>query len=113
MSWIVLAALAAVSDADPAPEPAAPPAAQAPAEAPAEAQPSPEEPQPVALREPTPEEQKAKEHAQELVSGAPLYNPNVAVHIVQRKPFADRGLRELVLYPAVPQANGKFTQHFG
>src|SRR5437868_466224 len=110
MSWIVLAALAAVSDAppeQPAPEPPAPEQAEAPAaEAPAE------EPQ-VALREPTPEERKAKEHAQELVSGAPLYNPNVAVHIVQHKPFADRGLRELVLYPAVPQANGKFTQHVG
>lgn len=109
MSWIVLAALAAISDAEPeqpAPEPAQ--AAQAEAGAPEVA----EEPQ-VALREPTPEEQRAKERAQQLVSGAPLYNPNVAVHIVQHKPFADRGLRELVLYPAVPQANGKFTQHFG
>jgi len=105
MSWIILAALAAVSDAEPEqPAPEAPAAEAAPAEE--------KEPE-VALREPTAEEQKAKAHAQELVSGAPLYNPNVAVHIVQRKPFADRGLREVVLYPAVPQANGKFTQHVG
>jgi outer membrane beta-barrel protein len=48
-----------------------------------------------------------------LVSGAPLYNPNVAVHIVERKEFSDLNKLELVLYPATIQINGKFTQHFG
>ncbi len=50
---------------------------------------------------------------QTLVSGAPLYNPNVAVHIVEKKPFADRGKHEIILYPGAIQVNGKFTQHFG
>src|SRR5690606_4187864 len=36
----------------------------------------------------------------ELISGAPLENPDVAVHIVQQKRFADRGRHELTLYPA-------------
>ncbi|HZN94258.1 MAG TPA: outer membrane beta-barrel domain-containing protein [Myxococcales bacterium] len=106
MRWVLLAALAALTEAEgneaAAPEAAAP-----------EASPIPEDAEVVALREPTPEELAAQERAQRLVSGAPLYNPNVAVHIVQRKAFADGGKREVVLYPAVPQANGKFTQHFG
>ncbi len=52
--------------------------------------------------------------AQKLVSGAPLYNPNVAVHIVEQKPFADKGRHEIILFPATQiQINGKFTQHFG
>jgi len=63
----------------------------------------------VANQAPTP----AQEDSQALVSGAPLDNPNVAVHVVERKPFADRGRHELVLYPAAIQVNGKFTQHFG
>ncbi len=50
---------------------------------------------------------------QRLVHGAPLYNPNVAVHIVQRKPFADEGRHEFSLYPVAVQVNGKFTQHTG
>jgi outer membrane beta-barrel protein len=50
---------------------------------------------------------------QRLISGAPLYNPNVAVHIVERKAFSDRLRHEFVLYPASAQLNGKFTQHFG
>lgn len=50
---------------------------------------------------------------QRLVSGAPLYNPNVAVHIVEQKQFSDSGRRELVLFPVALQVNGKFTQHFG
>lgn len=49
----------------------------------------------------------------ELISGAPLENPDVAVHIVEKKRFADQGRHELTLFPVVPQANGKFTQHFG
>jgi outer membrane beta-barrel protein len=50
---------------------------------------------------------------QKLVSGAPLYNPNVAVHIVEQKAFSDRMRLEFILYPATVQVNGKFTQHFG
>lgn len=60
-----------------------------------------------------PPDRRAPGEAQRLVSGAPLYNPNVAVHIVERKRFADTGKNELVLYPAAVQVNGKFTQHFG
>lgn len=48
-----------------------------------------------------------------LISGAPLENPDVRVHIVQQKRFADRGRHELTLYPVVPQVNGKFTRHLG
>lgn len=51
--------------------------------------------------------------AQKLVSGAPLYNPNVAVHIVEAKQFSDSKQREVVIYPATVQVNGKFTQHAG
>lgn len=53
------------------------------------------------------------EKEQRLVSGAPLYNPNVSVHIVEQKEFADKWSRELTLYPAAIQVNGKFTQHYG
>lgn len=49
---------------------------------------------------------------QKLVSGAPLYNPNVAVHIVEQKSFSDRMRLELTLYGDV-QVNGKFNQHIG
>jgi outer membrane beta-barrel protein len=51
--------------------------------------------------------------AQRLVSGAPLYNPNVAVHIVEQKQYSDSKKSEIVLYPVAMQVNGKFTQHFG
>lgn len=51
--------------------------------------------------------------AQRLVSGAPLYNPNVAVHIVEQKAYSDSKKSEFVLYPVAMQVNGKFTQHFG
>ncbi len=50
---------------------------------------------------------------QRLVNGAPLYNPNVSVHIVQKKRFADEGRHELTLYPAAVQVNGKYTNHVG
>ena len=36
---------------------------------------------------------------QKLVSGAPLYNPNVAVHIVEKKEFSDAKRLELRLVP--------------
>lgn len=51
--------------------------------------------------------------AQRLVSGAPLFNPNVAVHIVEQKAYSDARKSEIVLYPVAMQVNGKFTQHFG
>lgn len=51
--------------------------------------------------------------AQRLVSGAPLFNPNVAVHIVEQKAYSDSKKSEIVLYPVAMQVNGKFTQHFG
>lgn len=50
---------------------------------------------------------------QALVAGAPLNNPNVKVHIVEQKPYADHGAIEITAYPAAIQVNGKFTQHFG
>ena len=49
----------------------------------------------------------------QLVEGAPLGNANVHVHAVQRAPYLNEGKHELVLYPAVLQINGKFTQHYG
>src|SRR5262245_588368 len=113
MSWLLLTALTALAAADEAATPPPPsPGAEAGAGGEAGAPPpgGEGEEEAVALREPTPQERAAEEHAQELVSGAPLYNPNVSVHIVQRKAFADVGKREAVLFPAVPQANGKFTQ---
>lgn len=55
----------------------------------------------------------ADPEAQRLVSGAPLYNPNVAVHIVEQKAYSDSKKSEIVLYPVAMQVNGKFTQHFG
>jgi outer membrane beta-barrel protein len=59
----------------------------------------------------TPSAQTQQE--QRLVSGAPLYNPHVAVHIVEQKTASDAGKRELILFPVAAQLNGKFTQHFG
>jgi outer membrane beta-barrel protein len=48
-----------------------------------------------------------------LVNGAPLFNPNVGVHIVEQKRFSDSARFEVTLYPAALQVNGKFTQHIG
>ncbi|MBZ4421457.1 outer membrane beta-barrel domain-containing protein [Myxococcus sp. RHSTA-1-4] len=50
---------------------------------------------------------------QRLVNGAPLYNPNVSVHIVQKKRFADEGKHEFAFFPATVQVNGKYTHHAG
>jgi outer membrane beta-barrel protein len=55
----------------------------------------------------------ASADAQRLVSGAPLFNPNVDVHIVEKKAYSDSGKFEIALYPAAFQVNGKFTQHVG
>ncbi|HZI15862.1 MAG TPA: outer membrane beta-barrel domain-containing protein [Myxococcus sp.] len=109
------------------PEPAVPAeapeaeAAEAPAPAPAEeapvlAQPTPAEPppapeEPLALASDAPRTTDAQQ--QRLVNGAPLFNPNVSVHIVQKKRFADEGKHELTLYPATVQVNGKYTNHAG
>lgn len=38
---------------------------------------------------------------------------NLRLHTVQRKPYADGGRHEVVLYPVVAQINGKFTDHMG
>jgi len=51
--------------------------------------------------------------AGQLVSGAPLNDPNVAVHVVERKQLRDQGRGELSLYPVAVQVNGEFTQHWG
>ena len=40
-------------------------------------------------------------------------SPDVALHVVQKKDYTDRGRVELTLYPAAVQVNGKFTQHVG
>lgn len=79
--------------------------------------PAPEEP----IAQPSPELDEAKARqlltpdprTQELISGAPLRDPNVKVHIVQRKQFDERGRLELALYPAAFQTNVKFTDHVG
>jgi outer membrane beta-barrel protein len=94
---------AAPGTAVPQPPPADAPATDAPT---AEAQPPSDAPAlaPEAIEDPA---------AQRLVSGAPLYNPNVAVHVVQKKRFADAGKNEVVLFPAVAQFNGKYTSHVG
>jgi hypothetical protein len=70
-------------------------------------------PAPSSVPAPTAAEAQATEAQMRLVSGAPLFNPNVAVHIVERKEHSDAKKLELVLYPATAQINGKFTQHFG
>ena len=115
------------------PEAPAASAPEAPATEPASTEPASSEP---ASSEPVPGEPEASDAApsdapvsdaadglqpeaisdpesQRLVSGAPLYNPNVAVHVVQKKRFADAGKHELVLFPVVPQVNGKYTSHTG
>jgi outer membrane beta-barrel protein len=92
--WIALPAFAAPAQETPSPATLPPPT---------EAPPAPEALPP--LPPPPPDQQ--------LVSGAPLHDPNVAVHVVEKKAFADQGHFELVAYPAVPQLNGKFTQHDG
>jgi outer membrane beta-barrel protein len=43
----------------------------------------------------------------------PAPSPDVARYVVQQRPFPDLGVRELVLFPVVPQLNGRFTDHLG
>lgn len=49
-------------------------------------------------------------------ASSPILEPprdNVAVHVVQKKRFADRDKHELSLYPLATQVNGKYTEHVG
>ncbi|NMO18280.1 outer membrane beta-barrel domain-containing protein [Pyxidicoccus fallax] len=109
------------------PEPIAPQEAPEP-EAEAPAPQGTEQQQAPVLAEPTPPEPATPEDApvlaaeaprttdaqqQRLVHGAPLYNPNVSVHIVQKKRFADEGKHEFAFFPATVQVNGKYTNHAG
>lgn len=43
----------------------------------------------------------------------PPRDSNVAVHVIEKKQFPDRGKQEIALYPTVVQVNGKYTQHLG
>ena len=83
--------------------------------APASAQPAKEAPPASAMADESrvKKDTSAPSVKQKLVSGAPLFNPSVAVHIVQKKETSDATKYEAVLYPATAQVNGKFTQHFG
>ncbi len=99
--------------AQPAPAPEPPPAATADASAtPQPADAAVPSDAPVA-EPPRGAIQQQDPKSQELVSGAPIYDPNVSVHIVQQKQFTDAGRHEITLYPAAAQVNGKFTQHYG
>ncbi|MET0406495.1 MAG: outer membrane beta-barrel domain-containing protein [Cystobacter sp.] len=97
----LLAALAAPALAQ---APAEPPAAPPPSAVPTRAADAPLAAESLQVSDP---------EAQRLVNGAPLHNPNVAVHVVQKKRFADAGRHELTLYPVIPQVNGRFTEHAG
>ncbi|MGZ3458781.1 MAG: outer membrane beta-barrel domain-containing protein, partial [Archangium sp.] len=86
----------------------------APESAPLQSQTPPKAPDaPLASPEPPELQPVANPNQQRLVNGAPLHNPNVSVHVVQKKRFADEGRHELTLYPLVAQVNGRFTQHMG
>lgn len=106
---------------EPAPEAdtsAEAPAPASPEEAPVVAEPQPQQPDAPAMPDDAPvlaaEAPRTTEAQQQrLVHGAPLYNPNVSVHIVQKKRFADEGRHELALFPATVQVNGKYTNHAG
>lgn len=45
--------------------------------------------------------------------GGPPRDSNVAVHVIEKKQFPDRGKQEIALYPAVVQLNDKYTEHLG
>lgn len=94
---------------DPAPANPTP----APANTPATGTTAPKSDAPAAATPAAAEAPAANPEAQRLVSGAPLFNPNVAVHIVEKKEFSDSRKTEIILYPIALQANGKFTQHYG
>lgn len=54
-----------------------------------------------------------EERAVRTIDGAPLGNQNVHVHIVEEKPYADKGRSEVSLYPATVQVNARYTRHIG
>ncbi|QSQ15242.1 outer membrane beta-barrel domain-containing protein [Myxococcus landrumensis] len=100
-------ALAPMEDAAPVPEVVEMPGRAQEVDAPV----TPDDAPLVASADETPRTTDAQQ--QELVNGAPLYNPNVSLHIVQKKRFADESKHEMALYPAVVQVNGKYTNHAG
>lgn len=108
--FVATSLLAQASDSDDEDE-----SEEASEDAPAPAQTAKEAPPASARTEETRSEKgrSAPPVKQKLVSGAPLFNPSVAVHIVQKKETSDAAKYEAVLYPATAQVNGKFTQHFG
>jgi outer membrane beta-barrel protein len=90
-----------------------PPEPTKPGETPAAPATAPKPAAPAAVIQPPPPGTIPPAAEMKLVSGAPLFNPNVKVHIVEQKQFSDSGKRELVLYPVTAQVNGKFTEHLG
>ena len=96
----------------PEPLPAQPAAEQPEPEPALEAQ-APEQASDAPLAEAAELQPVADPNQHQLVNGAPLRNPNVAVHVVQKKRFADEGRHEFTLYPVVAQVNGRFTEHTG
>ncbi|MCA3015243.1 MAG: outer membrane beta-barrel domain-containing protein [Myxococcaceae bacterium] len=107
----VLGQAAAAQADDDEDEPARPPDKK-PDAAPAAATPAPTAP-PAAPPAASGSTATSSAEQMRLVNGAPLYNPNVGVHIVEQKRFSDSGRFELTLFPVALQVNGKFTQHIG
>jgi outer membrane beta-barrel protein len=111
----LLLASASAANAQPAPRAQAPLAPTEPAKEPA-AQPPPATLPPATLPAPPPEPLPPlppPSAEQALSYGAPLHDPNVRVHVVEPKDYAEAGRLELVLFPVAPQINGRFTQHHG
>lgn len=97
-----------------APAPAPTPATPAKPATPAPATPQPDQSAVPAATPAQPSGQPATSAPEiKLTGGAPLNDPDVHVHTVQRKVLADKGRSEVVLFPAVAQVNGKFTNHLG
>ena len=110
--------------ATPSPTPTSPATPAKPATPASPAKPASPAPTTAATPAPTTTEVPAAQPAQptgtassapeiKLTGGAPLNDPDVHVHTVQRKVLADKGRSEVVLFPAVAQVNGKFTNHLG
>lgn len=72
----------------------------------------PEEPK-AAVAPAAPVAPEAKANQPLVVEGAPLGNASVHVHIIEKKPYTNAGRHEIVVYPAVPQINSKFSAHVG
>src|SRR5437870_6868756 len=96
---IALPAFAAAAPPKPAPKPASPPPSTTANDEEEEEAPKPKPAAPE-TKETAPAlgavtTSPADEKQQKLVSGAPLYNPNVAVHIVEQKEYSDKWSREV------------------